>query len=54
MKTTRKTKRKTISLDSDVCAVTMKQADKENRTLSNMVNTLLRRRFKGQEEGAAA
>jgi hypothetical protein len=39
------TSRKTVSIDAEICIEAMKEAKKQNRTLSNYVNTLLRAKF---------
>jgi hypothetical protein len=43
-----KTTRKSVSLASDVSALAEANARKENRTLSNYINTLLRQRFESK------
>lgn len=48
----RTTKRKTVSIEAEVCRDAMKEAKAQNRTLSNYVNTLLRDRFANKEVAA--
>ncbi|MDB6133051.1 MAG: hypothetical protein JWM59_1294 [Verrucomicrobiales bacterium] len=50
----RTTKRKTVSIEADVCRDAMLEAKAQNRTLSNYVNTLLRDRFANEKEEVAA